>query len=262
MIRFTYEQAPDNAPPAITSISHEPQLPEPGESVTINASVADVSGLSWVRAYYRAGQNSAGFDSTEMQESSAGQYSSNIGSFPEGTQVQYYIKAQDASPDNHVAISHNGGSYYAFTIPSSPPLISTVWHQPENPTMTDDIQVLANISDASGIQRALLFSQSFEISDAWRVDTMTIQDGAYYAFTGPFSPSDTVYYYVTAEDIYGNMAVDDNSGEYYSLVIHNDPPLITSEDSLLAFEDQLVSYAPTATDPQFSLVQFHHHYHL
>lgn len=256
MIRFTYEQAPDNSPPSITNITTNPASPVPNQEISIQAEISDVSGLSWARVYYRNFSLSAAFDSLDLVQGTGSSYSASIGAYPEGAEIDYYIGAADNSTDKHVSIADNGGSYYSIDFPEAGPSITGISHDPADPIMTEDIKVSASIEDPSDIGFAVVNSFSFEMTDL-RTDTMTLDETErYYVFIGPYSPSDTVYYSILAADTLGNSTLDDNEGEYYSFVIHNDPPEITSPDTLHAWEDSLFSFSPEGSDPQLSMLEF------
>ncbi len=97
-------------PPSITNISQSPFFPTSSDEVTVSADVNDDVGLVSVELFYSLdGGNYSSIDMTQVKS-----YNATIPSQPDGTLVEYYIKAVDTS-GNTTLSSLNG--YFSGTTP-------------------------------------------------------------------------------------------------------------------------------------------------
>ncbi len=99
-----------------------------------------------------------------------------------------------------------------------PPMISGVSFTPPNPTDADNVEITATIfqdSRGSGISLALVyFSVNYEL---WATRRLTLLSGDIYKATlDPMPAGAQVRFYIEVRDNLGNIAVDDNFGNYYS----------------------------------------------
>ncbi|HUF62040.1 MAG TPA: lamin tail domain-containing protein [Verrucomicrobiales bacterium] len=86
----------ENAGPTFASARHDPVVPAPGLPVTIEAEAADPDGIAAVRVFYSV--DGAAFVSAPMGavEGTAGLFRATLPGGPAGSQVQFYIEAEDA----------------------------------------------------------------------------------------------------------------------------------------------------------------------
>ena len=78
--------------PVIGQVSQTPEVPGPGEPVTVTAEVTDDGQVETVRLIYTINGQA---DSTAMTTLGADQYQGTIPGQPEGTQVSYFVRAID-----------------------------------------------------------------------------------------------------------------------------------------------------------------------
>ncbi len=208
-------------PPVITDIIHSPSTPTELDTISINATVTSPYGVQSVTLYYRV--NSGTWQTISMTLISDNLYSVTIGSFAVSDTIEYYISAIDNSINHNEATNDNGGLYYSLTIGSSDvtgPSIASIVHSPSSPTDLDTVTINATVTDSSGVQSVTL---NYRVNGgAWIEVSITLISGDIYSVTiGSFAVSDIIEYYVSAEDnsVNHNLAINDNSGLYYSFTI-------------------------------------------
>ena len=77
-----------------------------------------------------------------------------------------------------------------------------------------NIRIAVNASDESEIQRVLItYTDSDGTWGAWRSEDCKQREGDMWGCT--IHSEEEIEFFVQAVDIYGNVAVDDNDGEYY-----------------------------------------------
>ena len=108
----------DATAPTITNVHHSPADPVEGDTIFIYADISDDSGPSTAEVFIRT--NGDGWTSIAMEYKSGIAYQVNIGSFSADTEIEYYIKAYDASAAKNKAIDDNSGSYYSIYVSSIP----------------------------------------------------------------------------------------------------------------------------------------------
>ncbi len=108
------EPVVDVNPPLIVDIIHSPSTPTELDTVTINATVIDASGVQFVTLYYKI--NDESWQIISMTLVSGDIYSVTIGSFVVGDTIEYYVSAIDNSTNHNEAINDNAGLYYSFTV--------------------------------------------------------------------------------------------------------------------------------------------------
>ena len=101
-------------PPIIENVTHNPSDPTELDTIRINASVTDVSGVQSVTLHYRI--NGGTWTEISMTLISGDIYSVTIGSFAVSDTIEYYVSAIDNSANNNEAINDNSGFYYSFTV--------------------------------------------------------------------------------------------------------------------------------------------------
>jgi len=86
--------APDLTPPSISDVVYSPQQPQPSDAVTVTANVTDAeSGVKIVTLLYALGGGA--WTSLPMSPSAGSTYTAMIPKQPDGTAVQFRVKAED-----------------------------------------------------------------------------------------------------------------------------------------------------------------------
>ncbi len=100
------------------------------------------------------------------------------------------------------------------------PAITNIIHSPSTPTELDNISINATVTSPYGVQSVTLH---YRINGGtWTEVSMTLISGDLYSVTiGSFAVGDTIEYYITAVDnsVNHNLAINDNSGLYYSFTV-------------------------------------------
>ena len=92
---YTLKSVIDRTPPVISNIARNPQQPQPADAVTVSANVTDPdSGVKTVTLRYSKDGGTTWLD-VPMSVSTGTTYTANIPAQPDGTVVQYKIKAAD-----------------------------------------------------------------------------------------------------------------------------------------------------------------------
>ncbi len=207
--------------PDITSSIHSPSTPSELDTVSINATVTSPYGVQSVTLHYRV--NGGAWIEFSMTLINGDIYSVTIGPFAVSDTIEYYISAIDNSVNHNEAIKDNGGAYYSLTIGSSDvtgPSVTDIVSSPSSPTELDPVSINATVTDDSGVQSVILHYRVN--SGAWTEVSMTLISSNIYSVTiGSFAVSNTIEYYITAVDnsVNHNLAINDNSGLYYSFTI-------------------------------------------
>lgn len=208
--RIYYQAGHDNIPVvAIGSISRTPTTPNYNEDVLVSVTIKDGVGVVQAFLSYTLG---GAWHNVSMNKS-GDMLNATIPLQPYGTPVQYKIYANDmlgrwvASPT------------YSYTVSDSiPPEIVAVDWTPTQPTPNDTVKVSANITEpvnASEVSKVLFsFMDCF---GQWWNTTMTYDDesGLWNVIIPQQPHNTTVKFYIIAYDNAGNIAVDNNYGEYY-----------------------------------------------
>ncbi len=217
---FTIDSS-DNTGPAINDIVHSPSSPTELNTISINATVTDASSVQSVTLHYRV--NSGTWIEASMTIKSGDIYSVTIGSFAVSDTIEYYISAIDNSVNHNEALENNNRQYYNLFVGSSDvigPNITSIIHSPSSPTELDTVNINATVISPYGVHSVTL---RYRInSGTWQTISMARISGDFYSVTiGSFAVSDTIEYYISALDnsISHNLAINDNSGEYYSFTI-------------------------------------------
>ncbi len=228
---FTIDSS-DNTGPVINDIVHSPSSPTELDTITINATVTDTSGVQSITLHYRV--NGGTWIEVSMTLVSGDIYTVTLGSFTIGVNIEYYITAVDDSIHHNEVTEDNSGQYYDILVGSSDvtgPIINDIVYSPSLPTELDTVTINATVTDDSGVQSVTLY---YKINDgSWQTISMTLVSGDIYSVTiGPFAVSNNVEYYITAVDnsINHNEVTEDNGGFYYVLTIGSSDvigPIIT-----------------------------------
>jgi hypothetical protein len=218
--------------PQISNISQSPSAPTLSDTVFITADVTDNGTIVSVKLFTSV--DSSPFDSTDMTFQSGDTYEAYILPQANGTQVEYYIKAEDN--DGLISIS----STFNYTVSSdSAPNISNIIQLPSSPTSIDTVKISADVTDNGTITSVKLFfsinSSPFDSTD------MTFQSGdTYEVYILPQVEGTQVEYYIKAEDNGGLSSVS----TIYSYVVISgttgDPHLLFTEISVVPTAGEFV----------------------
>lgn len=211
--RVYYQAAFENIPVvAVSDVSITPITPNYNESVVVSAIIQDGVGIDQAFLYYTLGGEWHNVSMNRVDST----FSATIPMHPYGTLVEYKIYANDTV--GRWAVSPT----YSYTVSDLiPPEILTV-DFPAEPTQNDTVKVIANISEpvnASGISTVLFsFRDCF---GQWWNTTMTYDgvSGLWNVILPQQPHNTTVKFYIVAYDNAGNVAIDDNSGEYYMYTV-------------------------------------------
>ncbi len=231
---FTVTANGDSYPPFITSTTFTPATPLPSEQATITTNVTDTeSGVMSVILHWTNDFWTTVYD-TNMTSIGGDLYACSIGPFPDGTVVEFAIRAEDFAA--HVAWDNNGGSDYQITIASTgdsyPPTISNTVYNPVLPTNTTNITVSTKVVDTGlGVDKVYVVWTT----DNWATHTdseMTLTYNSIYVKNlGTFPSGTGIWFAIHAVDLAGNVAWDSNYGNNYYIFVEGTldttPPTIT-----------------------------------
>lgn len=137
----------------------------------------------------------------------------------------WHVRARD--------IAGNWGNWSStsfFVVDTGSPVIENISHMPSEPLDGQTVVISCNATDENGIRAVKLYYRKNQ--GQWILVEMTLVAGTNYQATiGPFSYGDEIEYYLLAEDNAdsANIAIEDNSGNYYSFVVVTDdttPPTL------------------------------------
>ncbi|MFX0211633.1 MAG: hypothetical protein ACFFDT_36995, partial [Candidatus Hodarchaeota archaeon] len=109
----------DTIGPTITNVYHFPPYPIEGNTINVYADIEDEAGVAMVEIYIQV-NDEIGWSSIPMTVYGGPTYHVSIGSYPEDTEIRYFIKAYDTSDPSNEAIDDNDGNYYQIYIPLIP----------------------------------------------------------------------------------------------------------------------------------------------
>ncbi|MHA1211782.1 MAG: hypothetical protein ACTSSH_04900, partial [Candidatus Heimdallarchaeota archaeon] len=244
----------DTTGPTITDIKHEPVVPNELNLITYYANVTDESGVNYVQLAFRV--NSGDWNYLAMSLDVDDRYAVTVGSLEIGDFVEYYIIAEDNSPIYNGNIDDNGGLYYSFIVDTSDstgPTIFDILTNPNNPTEVDSITITCQATDDNDIQAVTLHYRLD--GGVWVNVSMTLVTGQTYEVNiGPYSYGVFIEYFISATDSHTlhNLAIEDNSGLYYSFTISSSdvtgPVIANVEHSPNPTDAVLVNITCTVTD--------------
>jgi hypothetical protein len=191
------------------NITITPNVPTYSDNVTVSAAIEDGLGVNQTLLSYNTG--------TEWQNVTMSQsddtYAATIPAQPYRTLVEYRIYANDTL--GRWLTSET----YSYTVTDlTPPEITSISWSPQQPSSNDTVEVTANVSEpptASGVD-TVLFSYLDSNSQWWNTTMRQDQQSQLWEVIVPRqSHNSTVEFYITAIDKAENVAINNNSGEYY-----------------------------------------------
>jgi len=242
-LHVSFGPAADTTPPSISNIreTNDPinRRGCPGSHWTvISADVSDVSGIDWVRLYYRLNGGSwqwkymrtssltriwlkgiTGYKGNEEGDKDTGisstRYEAPLGDFTEVGRLEYYIKARDNAGNEsetatgEVTVQDCGSITIVNVQESADPIYLTGHGSPTTAT------IRATIQTSEGMEWVRLYYKR-PGEETWRYVDMHLESGNIYRSTlGPFSRVGTVVYYIRARLRDGT----EQSTGYYTLTV-------------------------------------------
>ena len=233
----------DDVPPVFRVVASLPVGPH--DHGTVITSVADADGVEEVTLYYSINDfssfNSLSCEKMRFDDDEIGDlWLGTIQPEPAGTTVKYYLTATDGVNE---AIADNQGYYYEYTVKSTSdrehPIISDIVITPEKVGLGETISVGCNISDESFVffSTAFLYWSANGSDGPWNripmirqgYDLQDFSRAVFDAFQASFTVPDTlnigdeIFMYIKAADIWGNIAINNNSGSFHKVKLSNDP---------------------------------------
>ncbi len=203
-------QTPDS-PPTITDLTHLPYSPHATDMVTITANITDDDPLDTVILIWDDNNK----HQSPMILQSNNSYTKQIGPFPEGTTIYYWINATDSA--NQTTTSETK----QFTIPdTTPPTITIITPQNHSIIYNPRQPIKATYTDPSGINttniRLTLNNQN--------ITNITIKTPNYIKYTPPYNLTpDNYTIYLHVPDIHGNTAT-----KQWMFTLHSSPSVETN----------------------------------
>jgi hypothetical protein len=110
----------DNTPPVIGTPVHTPEIPDPGEDITVSVNVTDAdTGVRPDGVILSYSTDDGGtWDNVTMNKTTGDTYEGQIPGLPAGTQVKYKIIAYDNT--GNFAIDDNNGQHYVYVVTQVP----------------------------------------------------------------------------------------------------------------------------------------------
>lgn len=225
----------DVTPPNIHSVTWTPESPTSEDTLVVTAIIDDNSTILEAKLWYNMGT----VESFVLMTKNGSTYTGSITNLPEGDYLYFKISAID-SWDN----CNETDIFSIFVQDVTPPTISNVMWDPEEPTPDDNVTVYADVYDPSGVAEVIL---SYNVSDVdWVNVTMNLDlDGRYYGVIPAMPAYTTVLFKIIATDNYGNT----NVSEIYSYQV-SDFQIVPGDES--SFGNSWV-YGATAAAGTFSV---------
>ncbi|MCD6485157.1 MAG: hypothetical protein J7L47_08625, partial [Candidatus Odinarchaeota archaeon] len=127
----------------------------------------------------------------------------------------YYINDDNV---DHYPLMFRFEAYYGA------PTITDIHWSPSNPLPTENVYVIAKVTDPCGISKVLLYYKAGTLDWAWSEMTL-LENGSYYGGIPGFSANTVVLFKIVANDTLGNTAESD---VYSYTVVDNEPPTISN----------------------------------
>lgn len=195
--------------PGISNIVQYPIHPTIDDIVKVNATIRDISGVYSALFYFKV--NESNWQGISMQSLGDDVFHIELMDFDAGDSVKYYISSQDNSLNHNTAINDNLGNYYSFSVAprdAIDPIIQSITHEPENPTVDDLIVIRANVTDNIEVVLVIL---TYTINGGleWNNITMTVIKDLWVAIISPINIASAISYRIIAYDRTGNSVTSD-----------------------------------------------------
>jgi hypothetical protein len=197
----------------VENVTIAPNVPTYSDNVVVSAVIKDGLGVNQAFLSYSTG---AEWQNVTMSLS-GDTYRATIPAQPYGTVVGYRVYANDT-----LGRWLTSETYSYKVADLTPPEITAIVWSPQQPSSNDTVEVSANVSEpstASGVD-AVLFSYLDSNSQWWNTTMIQDQQSQLWKVIVPRQSHNTIVeFYITAYDKAGNMAINNNSGEYYVYTI-------------------------------------------
>ncbi len=217
----------DSVNPQVSVIGHTPTPVEYSDAPIVSCDATDLgSGVNSVELYYRI--NSGSWISLIMNLVSGDTYEAIIPAQVYATTIDYYVNASDGA--NNWALDDNSGLFYSYIVQDyTIPSITNITQTPIEVGPTTTPVVGCDINDlGSGLLTVELYYRVN--AGPWLILSLVLITADHYEATIPnYAFGSVVEYYINATDVAGNLAIDDNTGSYYTYTVGDStPPQITS----------------------------------
>lgn len=220
---FRINAPPDKKGPVVDYVGHYPAIPDNTQTILINCTITDQSGIDSANLQYREQGTVIYTNTTLTQVGITDSYEVSIGPFSSGSNIEYRINATDTLGYN--TIEDNNGLNYNFTVVQAPdltaPTISNVTIDPAQPIYASLVNITCKVTDDfSGVDEVELHYRVNNGSWETVLFNYTTAD-TYLAIIGPFNISDIVDFYISATDasLPPNSAINDNDGDYFTFTV-------------------------------------------
>jgi hypothetical protein len=197
----------------VENVTIAPNVPTYSDNVVVSAVIKDGLGVDQAFLSYNTG---AEWQNVTMNQS-GDTYRATIPAQPYATVVEYRVYANDT-----VGRWLTSETYSYKVADLTPPEITAISWLPQQPSSNDTVEVSANVSEpstASGVD-TVLFSYLDNNGQWWNTTMTQDQQSQLWKVIVPLQPHNTtVEFYITAIDKAGNVAINNNSGEYYAYTI-------------------------------------------
>jgi hypothetical protein len=170
--------------------------------VFVYCDISDPSGIFQAAIFYRI--NYGVWLNASMWYDAGIVYGSYLGTYAEGTVIEFYIMAWDNSIHYNGASNNNYGNNFYVNLNNAddftPPMIHWALHNPDPVYAFDDIYIYSNITDESGVLGALVYYQvnGGELQNVSMWFNASI--GIYQAHLGAYPENTSIDYYIIAFD--------------------------------------------------------------
>ena len=193
-------------PPVIRDTTWEPRNPTSYQSVTITADITDDVGIANVILSYYDGTYS--YNTTMCM--SDGKYIAKIPSYPSGTTIIFKVYVEDIYGQWTVSDD------FQITFDNPPKIWSISW-SPSIPTSSQDVNILANITDDISVSTVILSYHDTQ----WHNITMKLSNLLYSASIPSHSGGTTIVFKIYVMDSSNHWTISDEKEIFF-----DDPPKI------------------------------------
>ncbi len=249
---FDYLVEDVNQTPEISNIVFDPTSPESTESVDVTATIVDLDGtIAFAKITW--GTISGTYSDTVSMSHTEDTYSGTIPAQADNLHIYFKISVED----NEGAFSLSTEYSYVVDDPNILPEIANVVFDPENPESSDNVRVLATITDTDGTISSTTLKWGTSTGTYPNEINMTVSSADTYISDSNIPAQQdgtTVYVVIEAED---NEAGIKTSTEFNYAVTDpvNQEPVISdvSLNPASPTENDNVSISATATDSDGSV---------
>lgn len=213
--------AASNNPPLISNVQHSPSIPEAGQVVSVSAVITD--DVSVDEALVHWGFSSGNLDNEVIMSASGDTYNALIPGQAEGLSIFYQVQATD---NEGASSSSSVYQYTVATMINQPPVITNISFDPSSPENGEEVTVIANITDDSGVESAQVL-WGLSAGNLSNIEEMNASGDDYQAIIPGQDEGISVYFKVQAFDDEDEMT-QSSLYQYTVLVDGNTAPIIST----------------------------------